>query len=383
MNKTHNSSIVIVTNGWFPQMAGGLDRYVYELTYQLLSQKYLIEVGGVGLPESSDHPNLKLINFAEPDESLWRRLWLTRKKFAQRQILKPDGINLHFALYGLPIIFGLPKNTPVTFNFHGPWALESDRETSNKLGVGIKKWIEKQVYSRCDRFIVLSKAFGDILHREYNVDWSRIFVIAGGVDTDRFQPSLSRSQARERLGWEQDRQILFTPRRLVQRMGIDRLLEAVAQVKEQVPEVWLAIAGKGVLRESLEKKAEGLGLENHVQFLGFLPDDLLPIAYQGADLTVVPSLDLEGFGLILLESLACGTPVLSTPVGGMPEVLNPFCADLVTETTEVSAIATRLEQFLLGKLPLPSRQDCRSYAVDNFQWEKIAEQVVQVILGEV
>ena len=383
MDKTQNSSIFIITNGWFPQMAGGLDRYVYELTSQLLSQQYFIEVGGVGLPESSNDPNLKLINFAEPDEPLWRRLWLTRKNFAQRQMLKPDAINLHFALYGLPIIFGLPKNTPVTFNFHGPWALESDGETSHKLGVWIKKWIEKQVYSRCDRFIVLSKAFGDILHQEYGIDWSRIFVVAGGVDTNRFQPSLSRSQARERLGWKQDRQILFTPRRLVQRMGIDRLLEAVAQVKEQVPEVWLAIAGKGVLRETLEEKAQGLGLENHVQFLGFLPDDLLPIAYQGADLTVVPSLALEGFGLILLESLACGTPVLSTPVGGMPEVLNPFCTDLVTETTEVSAIATRLEQFLLGKLSLPSRQDCRNYAVDNFQWEKIAEQVVQVILGKV
>ncbi|MCP2730842.1 glycosyltransferase family 4 protein [Symplocastrum sp. BBK-W-15] len=228
--------------------------------------------------------------------------------------------------------------------------------------------------------MVLSKAFGTILHQEYHIPWSKINVIPGGVDTSRFQANLSRQEARSQLNWPQDRKILFTPRRLVNRMGIDILLSAIAKIKSKLPDVWLAIAGKGVLRDSLEKQATELGLSNHVQFLGFLPDEQLPIAYQAADITVVPSQSLEGFGLIVLESLACGTPVLCTPIGGMPEILAPFSPELITEDTDVDAIALKLEGLLTGKISIPSRNACRDYAATNFNWTKIAQEVRQVIL---
>ncbi|MFQ3629796.1 MAG: glycosyltransferase, partial [Cyanobacteriota bacterium] len=151
-------------------------------------------------------------------------------------------------------------------------------------------------------------------------------------------------------------------------------------VKAAIPDVWLAIAGKGPLRQGLEQQAAELGLQNHVQFLGFLPEADLPLAYQAADLTVMPSLSLEGFGLVLLESLASGTPALCTPVGGMPEVLLPFCPDLVTDSTEPRAIAQRLTELLRGERPLPSRDACRQYAVNQFDWQIIAPQVRQVLL---
>jgi glycosyltransferase involved in cell wall biosynthesis len=231
-----------------------------------------------------------------------------------------------------------------------------------------------------DRFIVLSRTFGDILHREYQIPWEQIHIIPGGVDIERFQLNITRQQAREVLGFPQDRPILFTPRRLVQRMGIDILLQALVEVKHQVPDVWLAIAGKGALRIPLEQQARALGLQEHVKFLGYVPDEQLPVAYQAADLTVVPSQSLEGFGLILLESLACGTPVLSTPVGGMPEILQPFQPTLVTETPAADALATRLVDLLTGKIPLPDRSACREYAVNNYDWKIIAPKVRDVLL---
>jgi glycosyltransferase involved in cell wall biosynthesis len=113
---------------------------------------------------------------------------------------QPDAINLHFALYSFPLMNALPKDVPVTFTFHGPWALESEQEEAGKLSVLIKKWVvEKQVYRRCDRFIVLSKAFGAILHQDYQVPWNKIQIIRGGVDLTRFQPNLSRQEARTQL----------------------------------------------------------------------------------------------------------------------------------------------------------------------------------------
>ncbi len=376
-----SASILCIGKDWFPRIPGGLNRYVYELTNTLALSENQIELCAVGLPETSPDSAVKLTNLAEPDSLLWQRLWLSHRNFWHRKTLKPDAINLHFALYSLPLLPSLPTGIPITFTFHGPWAIESDREGSNKLAVSVKRWMEQQVYNRCDRFIVLSKAFGTILHQEYNIPWAKIHIIPGGVDTQRFQPNLSREQAREQLQWERDRKIIFTPRRLVHRMGIDVLLTALAKITSQIPDVWLAVAGKGILRDSLEQQAIELGLTNHVKFLGYLPDEQLPIAYQAADLTVVPSQSLEGFGLILLESLACGTPVLCTPVGGMPEILTPFSPQLITDSIEAEAIALRLESLFNGTISMPSRAACRDYAVTNFNWVQIAQQVRQVLLA--
>lgn len=374
-----SKGILCIGTGWFPTSPGGLERYVYELIHYLATQD-AIELCGVGLPQSEPNSSIQLINLCESDWTLWRRLFYTYINFARKKLFHIDAINLHFSLYCLPLLFIFPSNTPITFTFHGPWASESNDEGGTQLSISIKTWVEKQVYQKCDRFIVLSKAFGTILHETYHVSWEKIHVIPGGVDTCSFQPNLSRPEARSQLNWPQDRPILFTPRRLVYRMGLDKLITALAQIKPQIPDVWLAIAGKGPLRGSLEQQVRDLNLEENVKFLGFLPDKDLPVAYQAADLTVMPSQSLEGFGLVLLESLACGTPALCTPVGGMPEVVEPFYPALVTPSADENAIAERLIDFLSGRLELPSREACREYAVNNFDWKAIAPRVREVLL---
>ena len=375
------ANIICVGIGWFPKTPGGLDRYVYELTHQLAASQDRVELCGVGLPETESNSNLKITNLAEPDSRLWERLWLIRSNFLQRKSATPDAINLHFALYSFPLLQVLPRGVPVTFSFHGPWALESKQEGSGKLSVFLKHWVEDRVYDRCDRFIVLSKAFGDILHQEYQIPWHKIHVIPGGVDLSRFQINRSRPEARSQIDWPQNRPILFTARRLVHRVGLDKLLIAVATIKPQIPDIWLAIAGKGPLQSDLQQQATDLGLNDNVKFLGFLPDDQLPIAYQAADLSVMPSQSLEGFGLAVLESLACGTPALCTPVGGMPEILEPFSPNLITASTDATAIAERLEALLIGKVPMPSREACQEYAAKNFDWQNIAQKVRKVLLA--
>jgi glycosyltransferase involved in cell wall biosynthesis len=366
--------------GWFPEQAGGLNRYLYELIYALTQVDTQIDCYGVDLPVQNRDAKLALINLAAPTTSLPQRLWQCRQNFRQQFRTKPQAINLHFALYSLPILGSLPQDVPITFNFHGPWAAESRDEGGGRLNVAFKKWVEQRVYDRCDRFITLSQAFADILQRDYNIPQTKIHVIPGGINTQDFQITHSRQQAREQMGFPVDRPMLFTPRRLVQRMGIDKLLEALVVVKQQVPDVWLAIAGKGAQREALEQQAVALGLTDQVRFLGYVPDADLPICYQAADLTVVPSQSLEGFGLVLLESLACGTPVLSTPVGGMPEVLRPFEPNLVTPDATAGAIADRLLEYLTGNLELPDRERCRDYAVQHYDWQIIAPRVQEVLL---
>jgi glycosyltransferase involved in cell wall biosynthesis len=167
----------------------------------------------------------------------------------------------------------------------------------------------------------------------------------------------------------------------VHRTGVDKLLQALAIIKPRIPDVWLAIAGRGHIQAALQQQATELGLDDNVKFLGFLPDEQLPIAYQAAELTIMPSQSFEGFGLVIVESLACGTPVLCTPVGGMPEILSEFSPDLITTSIEASAIAEKLEQVLLGNLPIPSRESCRHYATTHYDWNQIAQQVRNVLLN--
>jgi glycosyltransferase involved in cell wall biosynthesis len=372
--------LAIVGNQWFPDHPGGLDRYVYELAHTLASDKTKIDLFGVGLPQIPPDDAITLINLSHSDHGLRKRLWSAYRTFNDRPLTHSNAINIHFALYGCALLPHLPAHVPVTCTFHGPWAQESAREGVSSLNVWLKKQIEQVVYNRCDRFIVLSKAFGNLLHQTYRISWDKIHVIPGGVDVQRFQANLSRREARSQLNWPQDRFILFTPRRLVQRMGLDKLLAALAQRKPAISDIWLAIAGKGPLRETLEQQVHDLGLIDHVKFLGFLPDDQLPIAYQAADLTVMPSQSLEGFGLVLLESLACGTPTLCTPVGGMPEVITGFSPELITATTDVTAIAQSLADIITQKISLPDRYSCREYASTYFNWHNIAQQVQAVLL---
>jgi glycosyltransferase involved in cell wall biosynthesis len=101
----------------------------------------------------------------------------------------------------------------------------------------------------------------------------------------------------------------------------------------------------------------------------------LPLAYRAADITVVPSQSLEGFGLVTLESLASGTPALVTPIGGLPEVIQPLAPQCIFAESSTSAMASLLREVLRGSVQLPSEGDCRRYASENYAWPRVAERV--------
>ena len=130
-----SKSILCLGMGWFPQSPGGLNRYVYELIQSLTSHHTLVEYCGIDIPKTSSVSGLQLTNLASDDRSLPQRFWSVHQQFAQRQFLQTDAINLHFSLYSLPILRQLPQDIPVTFTFHGPWALESQQEGASQMAV--------------------------------------------------------------------------------------------------------------------------------------------------------------------------------------------------------------------------------------------------------
>jgi glycosyltransferase involved in cell wall biosynthesis len=161
-------------------------------------------------------------------------------------------------------------------------------------------------------------------------------------------------------------------------MGLDRLILAMQTVVEQFPNTVLYLAGKGRLRNELEAQVLALGLTEHVKFLGFVPDDQLPLIYRAADVNVVPTLALEGFGLVAAEALAAGTPSLVTPVGGLPEVVSDLSSDLIFKSTSAEDIREALLRLEGGSLKLPDALQCQSYARERFSIDRMAAEVADV-----
>jgi glycosyltransferase involved in cell wall biosynthesis len=256
--------------------------------------------------------------------------------------------------------------------------LESKAEGSGRISVWGKWLVEKIVYSRARGFIVLSEAFRQILHQTYGVPLHKIFIVGGGINTDEFLVQQSVAESRSQLGWAQDRRIILSVRRLVQRMGLENLIMAIAQVRQVVPDVLLLIAGKGAIAENLRSLIKQMDLEDHVRLLGFVADQDLAIAYRGAEMTIVPSVSLEGFGLTIIESLAAGTPVLGTPIGGIPEILRPLSQDLVLEGSSVDQLAKGLLEALTGQRQMPNADACQAYIKKNYDWQAIAIQMKSI-----
>ncbi|MCX5933467.1 MAG: glycosyltransferase family 4 protein [Pseudanabaena sp. LacPavin_0818_WC45_MAG_42_6] len=363
---------------WFLEEAGGLARVYYGCVTFL--PKVGVEVKGLvaGSEQVFQSSGGKVQTFASTNSSTWQRSLGARRAFNQAIANSEfDLVASHFALYTLPLLDRLGK-LPLVMHFHGPWALESQAEGAGRLSTWGKWGIEKLVYRRVNGFIVLSESFRQILHKTYNVPLEKIFIIGGGIDTEEFNVNLTIAQAREKLGWPKDRRIILCVRRLVQRMGLENLIASITLVRKQHPDVLLLIAGKGAIAENLRSQIQELQLENHVQQLGFVPDQDLAIAYRASELSIVPTISLEGFGLIVIESLAAGTPVLGTPIGGIPEILRPFSPDLVLEGSSSNQLAQGISEALSGQRKIPSAEECQAYVKQNYDWQVIAAQMKSV-----
>ncbi len=375
MNPARRLSVLEVGVAWFGEKPGGVERYFADLMDHAAGAGLDARGLVVGTPAVAGLSGGRVTAFAPADAPLLRR-WRAGRA-AAAAVGPVDVWASHFALYAAPLVRPL-RRVPHVVHFHGPWAAEGAREGQRWAVVRLKARLERHAYRRADRFIVLSDAFRTVLCDGYDVDPGRVRVIPGGVDVDRFDPALTRAEARERLGWPADRRVVLCVRRLVRRMGLHVLLDAVERVRGRHPDVLCLIAGRGPLAGELAAAVQARGLGGHVRLLGFVPDEQLPAAYRAADLSVVPTEAWEGFGLITVESLAAGTPVLVTPVGGLPEVVRPLAPDLVTAAATADALAERLDACLAGRADVPSAEQCRAYARRHFAWPAVAARVADV-----
>jgi glycosyltransferase involved in cell wall biosynthesis len=209
-----------------------------------------------------------------------------------------------------------------------------------------RRWVEQTVMKRCDRVVVLSQFMRRRVMATHGIPSDRIVVIPGATDPRVFAPVPDRQGPRAALNLPADRTVLFTVRNLVPRMGLENFIDAIAASGAAGRGCVAVIGGEGPLRAALDARIRSRGLEDVVRLVGFIPESQLPQYFQAADLVVMPTLHLEGFGLVTVEALACGTPVLGTPVGAIPEILNQVDPTLVAAGSDSRALASALEQAL-------------------------------------
>jgi len=251
--------------------------------------------------------------------------------------------------------------------------------------LGARKWIERRVLNQSDLIVVLSGYTRDKLLNIYGILENKIAIIPGGIDLVRFHPAADRTEVRERLHLQQGKTILLTVRNLVSRMGIENLIRAMPEIVKSMPDIVLIIGGTGPLKNDLLEMSRSFDLEQYIQFAGFIPEVALPEFYQAADIFVLPTIELEGFGLVTLEALASGTPVLGTPVGGTQEILSRLDSRFMFQDTRHESISSLIIETCQeyrnqpDKWQLDSRQ-CRQFAEKYYSWETNVDSTERLFL---
>lgn len=174
----------------------------------------------------------------------------------------------------------------------------------------------------------------------------KVLVTGIGVTQSEY-PQISREEAREKLNLNKNETIFITVRRLAPRMGLFNLIKAFSEVKDENSK--LLIIGDGELYSRLDRLIKKLQLENKVKLLGFVDNENLNYYYCAANCFILPTEQLEGFGIVTIEALNYNLPVIGTPRGATPEILNKFDPNLITKSHKAKDITEKINYYLTNK----------------------------------
>jgi D-inositol-3-phosphate glycosyltransferase len=298
--------------------------------------------------------------------------------FAEEKQLHYDMLHSHYWLSGV-VAERLKARwrLPHVAMFHTLGEVKS-RSRISEVEPDARIEAEAAIARHADRVVVASRDEQQSLVRFYGADAARIAVVPCGVNLDLFQP-VAKEEARRQLGLRDDDRILLFVGRVEPLKGIDILLGAAAHLNGESDCFVLVIGGDSAAKDGemahLRDLASELGITERVSFLGAVDHERLPAFYSAADVCVMPSFH-ESFGLVALEAMACGTPVVASRVGGLTATVRDSETGYLIPWHCPEPFAERLE-LLLGNEEL-RRAFGRSAReeVERFRWGNVAEAVL-------
>ena len=399
-------NILFVADVSISSVIGGAERVLYEQTTRLARKGHHVHVLTRKLPEHhSDRETIQgvhewryVVDWKNAVSFLKSTLSNGRILFEDLQENNPfDCINFHqpFSAYGViqsPMSLSIKKvYTCHSLSFEeyqsrNPKPQTIMEKASFQTNIQGRKRIEKKALSASEIIITLSKFTKDKLCNTYGISSDKIVVIPGGVDLGRFYPTAARMRIRKRLDIPTDHTILLSVRNLVPRMGLENLIHAMRDVVSRIENITLLLGGSGPLKKELIALTRKLGLENHIRFIGFIPEHDLPDYYRASDLFILPTFELEGFGLVTLEALASGILVLGTPVGGTVEILKHFDPRYIFRSAKAEDMSDLIIETCLRFKENPVQWErisayCRRFVEQNYSWEKNVDELETILLG--
>ncbi len=370
---------------------GGMSVYIRELCRELGSRGHKIDVYTRAHEPGYDQivdmsKNARLIHLKAGEEEEIDKLAIyphlaefTREveKFRKHNGLQYDLIHSHYWLSGWA-----GKWLQEWWNVPHITMLHTLGEVKNAIGIGMDEpglriECEKMLIKDCQRIIAPSEREKKALIRYYDASPETISIVPCGVNLGLFRP-IDKKIARPHIGFDGDGIVLFVGR-IVPLKGVDKLLMAMAHLEKSQRLKLVVIGGDEHSRLELEKLkslSRSMQIQDSVTFLGLVNQEMLPYYYSAADLCVVPSY-YESFGLVALESLACGTPVVATRVGGIEGVIRQDETGYVVRDNDPHRLADKIALlFSMSKAKGETTSQIRE-SVTKFSWSNTADRMVR------
>ena len=312
------------------------------------------------------------------------------KQFAAEKGIEYDIIHSHYWMSGLAAeeLSDAWGGTPVVHMFHTLGEMKNRVARSEDERAGEDRLNgERQVLRRADRIVVATMAELTQLRFLYRADSRKMVIIPPGVDTCHFYP-IPADEAKQYIGLKPENRMVLFVGRIEPLKGVDTLIHAMSCLGLQGARqpVHLAIIGGDVnvkledMSEEmirLQKLCDDLCMGGMVVFLGKRGQDTLPYYYSAAEVVVMPSL-YESFGMVALEAMACGVPVIASEVGGLGYLVQNGITGYTIPDSDPKALCDKLAELLgNGDLRNQMGRYAAEYAVD-YAWETIASQIVEV-----
>ncbi|MGI6079193.1 MAG: glycosyltransferase [Fastidiosipilaceae bacterium] len=263
------------------------------------------------------------------------------------------------AITGAIVARKLNKRLVVTF--HNSQTLNFVEEYRSVFGF---------VLNNSDKFILVSSEQKKAVISLFR-DTSRVVIIPNGFDKSLYYP-MDKEMCRAKLNLPLDKKIVFNISNLIESKGHTYLLSAISKVTPVTDNLLCCIAGKGYYRDTLITQCAELQLQNYVKFLGWLPDEQIPVWMNACDLFVHPSL-AESFGIVQIEAMACGKPVVATINGGSECIITSDDYGLLVESADPDGLARNI----LMALDCEWDQETILRYAERFIWENVAKETME------